>query len=150
MSRKLSTGEFIVRVTKIHGNKYDYSKVNYINNRIKVTIVCPIHGEFLSAPYHHLSGQGCCECGGSKRWDKNTFVNAARKVHGNRYCYDESVYINGITPLKIICKIHGELYKNTFMKFEKLKSLGYTIKYIWESDWNCYDTTKEIPIKEYK
>lgn len=44
--KKLTTEEFIERARKIHGNKYDYSKVNYVNAKTKVCIICPIHGEF--------------------------------------------------------------------------------------------------------
>jgi len=47
MAKKLSYNEFLKRSYKIHGKKYDYSNVNYINNRINVSIVCPIHGKFL-------------------------------------------------------------------------------------------------------
>ena len=46
-----------------YDNKYDYSKVNYINNIEKVVIICPIHGEFLKSPTHHKNrNQGCPTC----------------------------------------------------------------------------------------
>ena len=54
---------FIEKATIIHGNKYDYSKVNYINNKAKVIIICKLHGEFQQIPNNILSGQGCIECG---------------------------------------------------------------------------------------
>ena len=60
--RKLTTGDFIKKAKNTHGNKYDYSKVNYRNNRTKVIIICPEHGEFLQRPNDHLSGCGCPEC----------------------------------------------------------------------------------------
>ena len=55
--------EFIEKARKIHGNKYDYSKVEYINNKTKVCISCPEHGEFWQTPDHHLRGCGCKLCG---------------------------------------------------------------------------------------
>lgn len=64
-------GTFSVRKTKeqfiadsitIHGNKYDYSKVEYINNQTKVCIICPIHGEFWQTPNMHLRNRGCPIC----------------------------------------------------------------------------------------
>ena len=55
MSKKLTTEEFIEKSKEVHNEKYDYSKVNYINNRTKVCIICPIHGEFLQRPYCTLS-----------------------------------------------------------------------------------------------
>ena len=58
--------EFIFQANKIHKNKYDYSKTNYISATTKVTIICPIHGEFLQAPAKHLCGDGCPKCNSSK------------------------------------------------------------------------------------
>jgi hypothetical protein len=40
----------------VHNNKYDYSKVEYINTNSKVKIICPIHGEFEQTPHNHLTG----------------------------------------------------------------------------------------------
>ena len=57
-----TTDEFIKQSIKFHADKYDYSKVNYINGKNKVTIVCPIHGEFEQSPYHHVKGAGCPSC----------------------------------------------------------------------------------------
>lgn len=54
--------DFIKRAQKIHENKYDYSKVEYVNNRTKVKIICPIHGEFLQTSDKHLRGAGCPSC----------------------------------------------------------------------------------------
>jgi very-short-patch-repair endonuclease len=65
-SYKFSITEFIQNAKKIHGNKYDYSKVNYINCDIKVCIICPEHGEFWQTPYLHTHGCGCPLCKESK------------------------------------------------------------------------------------
>lgn len=65
--RRLSTKEsFIEAAIKVHGNKYDYSKVNYKNNNTKVEIICPKHGSFWSTPGNHLSGKSCFKCQSSK------------------------------------------------------------------------------------
>lgn len=58
---KLTTEEFIKKARKVHGNKYDYSKVKYVNNQTKVRIVCPEHGEFSQRPIDHLKGHECSE-----------------------------------------------------------------------------------------
>lgn len=63
MPKKLTTEEFIRRAKAVHGDKYDYSKVEYANNCTKVCIICPIHGEFFQIPKSHLQGQGCAKCG---------------------------------------------------------------------------------------
>lgn len=94
---------------KIHGGKYDYSKVNYVNSRTLVKIVCPIHGEFFQKPMDHLNGNGCQECGKSKIWDtrgrKTTenFIEDAIKIHGNKYDYSETVYKTNREKVVIIC-----------------------------------------------
>lgn len=64
LSNKFSqnTEHFINKANKIHKNYYDYSKVNYINAKNKVIIVCPKHGEFIQLPYNHLNGSGCPSC----------------------------------------------------------------------------------------
>lgn len=67
MLKKLTTEEFIRRAKEVHGDKYDYSKVEYINNKTKVCIICPIHGEFWQTPKEHLFGQGCPKCRNENR-----------------------------------------------------------------------------------
>lgn len=54
--------EFIIKAKLVHINKYDYSKTNYTNNRAKVIITCPIHGDFKQVPKDHLAGCGCPSC----------------------------------------------------------------------------------------
>jgi len=61
-TKKLTTLSFIDKSLKTHGDKYDYSLVNYINNKTKVKIICPVHNEFLQRPNDHLSGRGCPMC----------------------------------------------------------------------------------------
>ena len=56
--RKLTTDEFIKKAREVHGDKYDYSKVEYINKRTKVCIICPIHGEFYQLAGDHMRGHG--------------------------------------------------------------------------------------------
>ena len=63
---RLTTREFIIKSQNIHGNKYDYSKVEYINNKTRTCIICPEHGEFLMKPSHHLMGMGCHFCNTSR------------------------------------------------------------------------------------
>ena len=61
MSKK-NTEEFIKEAREKHGDKYDYSKVDYVNNSTKICIICPQHGEFWQRPNSHLSGHGCPKC----------------------------------------------------------------------------------------
>ena len=62
--QKLSKEEFIKKANEKHGGKYNYDKVEYVNNATKVCIICPEHGEFWQTPSAHINGQGCPKCGG--------------------------------------------------------------------------------------
>jgi len=64
------TEKFIKKSKIIHGNKYDYSLVDYINNKTKVKIICSLHGIFEQRPDKHLCGRGCVVCGGSMKLTK--------------------------------------------------------------------------------
>ena len=90
--RKLTTDEFIKKAREVHGDKYDYSKVEYINKRTKVCIICPIHGEFYQLAGDHMRGHGCRKCGSDKvadvcRYDKITFIEKANEIHNHKYDY---------------------------------------------------------------
>ena len=113
MSKKLTTEEFIERAKKVHKNKYDYSKTNYVNSKEKVCIVCPIHGEFWQLPHRHLYGSGCPTCGiekvaSKKRFNTENFINKAKEIHGDKYDYSKVKYINSQIPVTIVCPTHGE------------------------------------------
>lgn len=111
--RRLTLEEFIERSRKIHGNKYDYSKVNYINNSTDVIITCPIHGDFPQAPSNHLSGKGCLDCAYEKlandrKLTLEEFIERANKLHGvGTYDYSQVKYVNRQTEVIIICPKHG-------------------------------------------
>ena len=71
MAKKSTTKEFIEKAIKIHGNRYDYSKVEYVNNYTKVIIICPEHGEFFQRPNTHLTGSHCDRCARILKSSKN-------------------------------------------------------------------------------
>ncbi len=109
----LTTEDFIHKARLIHGDKYDYSKVVYINTYIKVIIICPIHGEFLQSPVSHLQGAGCKKCGiesntASKVSNTLNFITKANEVHNNFYTYPRTDYVNNKTKIIITCPIHGD------------------------------------------
>ena len=106
--QKKSKDQFILDAKRIHGNIYDYSKVNYINGKTKVCIICPIHGEFEQAPSKHLSGHGCPKCGGSLKSNTKEFIEKSCAIHQNKYDYTKVNYINAFTKVTITCPIHGD------------------------------------------
>lgn len=65
-STKLTTDEFIERARKVHGDKYDYSEVDYDGTFKEVKIICPTHGDFEQKPNTHLKGHGCSKCNNSR------------------------------------------------------------------------------------
>ena len=116
MKKVTNINEFIEKARKIHGDKYDYSKVNYINSSTKVCIICPIHGEFWQKPNDHLPGKGCKYCGIESRTQKKTlsnktFIERACEIHNNFYSYEETNYVNAKTEIKICCPEHGYFYQ---------------------------------------
>lgn len=111
--RQESQEDFIKRSQEIHNNKYDYSKVKYINQQSYVTIICQEHGEFEQIPNSHLRGRGCPKCANKNRNINNRktteqFVKEAILIHGNKYNYDKVNYIEAHTPVIITCPIHGD------------------------------------------
>jgi hypothetical protein len=116
--------QFVERANKIHNGKYDYSLVDYKTARVKVKIVCPLHGEFEQTPDTHLrkrvgykEGSGCPGCRGSaisnsKRLDLNIQVETSRSIHGDRYDYSKASPVNARTLTTIICPDHGEFQQS--------------------------------------
>jgi very-short-patch-repair endonuclease len=99
---------FISKANKIHKNRYDYSKVNYINAKTKVTIVCREHGDFQQTPSNHLCNYNCQKCAKNFQLDTASFIEKAKGIHNDKYDYSKVNYINADTQITIICKEHGE------------------------------------------
>lgn len=106
---KLTTEQFIQKALKVHGDKYDYSLVEYKNSHIKVIIICPIHGQFLQRSSAHLDGQCCKKCFINKQQSNiEEFINKANLIHKNKYDYSKFIYINSKIKGIIICPNHDE------------------------------------------
>jgi glutaredoxin len=103
--------QVIKEFREVHRDWYDYSKVEYVNNRTKVLIICPDHGEFWQTPSSHLSGQGCPHCVGLAKLTKEEFVEKAIEKHGEWYDYSRVEYVNSQTKVLIICPDHGEFWQ---------------------------------------
>ena len=99
----MTTEEFIKRAKEIHGDKYDYSLVDYKNCRTKVKIICPKHGVFEQKSSKHLRGQGCPNCNKSKNLTTEEFIKRAKEIHGDKYDYSLVDYKNNYTKVKIKC-----------------------------------------------
>lgn len=104
---KRTTQEAIADFQKVHGDRYDYSRVKYAGNNAKVTIICYIHGDFDQLPSHHKRGSGCPGCVGNKKKTATGVIADFRGVHGDRYDYSKVEYVNNSTKVTIGCEIHG-------------------------------------------
>lgn len=104
-----TTKDFIEKAKKIHGNKYDYSLVDYKNNHTKIKIICPDHGIIEQIPYNHLLNDGLKCCDIQKRtYTTEIFINKSKKVHYNKYNYSLTNYVHNTIPVIITCPIHGD------------------------------------------
>ena len=108
-----TTEQFILDAKKVHGDRYDYSLVKYVNNKKEVEIICSIHGIFEQSPIVHLKNHGCQKCAGvikgeHLRYTTEEFIKMSNKIHNNKYDYSLANYINIETKIKIICSKHGE------------------------------------------
>lgn len=116
--KNFTQDEIIEEFRKVHGTKYDYSKVEFKGFREKVCIICPEHGEFYQTIAHHLRRkQGCPECSGLKRHTLDEFIEKSNKIHGNKYDYSKVEYSNNKTNVCIICPEHGEFWQSPFNHF---------------------------------
>lgn len=111
--RKISQEEVITSFIKVHQNRYDYSKVVYTTSKIKVLIICSVHGEFNQSPNNHLKGKGCLKCGlkirSINRTYKNCdFIEKANSIHNHFYSYALVNYTNKNSFVVILCPVHGE------------------------------------------
>lgn len=114
--KRLTTEEFIEKAKNIHGDKHDYSLVEYINADTKIKVICKEHNiMFLQIPNSHLMGMsGCFYCKGKKIWDNRKrltnydFINRAKIIHNNKYNYSKVEYTKAKDKIIIICPIHGE------------------------------------------
>ena len=119
-AKKLNKQQFIEKAREVQGDKYDYSKVEYINSKKKVCVICPEHGEFWQAPSSHLNGQGCPKCFSNKKrilysFNKQQFIEKAKSIHGNKYDYSKINYVNANTKVCIICPEHGEFWQTPYV-----------------------------------
>ena len=116
---KLTTEEFIKKARAVHGDKYDYSKVEYVNSTTKVCIICKVHGEFLQTPGSHMKGHGCAKCASE--------VNAAKmRLWTEEKCYEEASRYSEMKSFRT----HSKDVYNAALKHHWLKNytwLSYKI-----------------------
>jgi hypothetical protein len=113
MPAKMTKEYFIRKATDMYNGKYSYEKVEFVDRKTKVTITCPIHGEFKQTPTQHLHGNGCPRCSKDKDTERrksnlDEFIEKAKLIHGDKYDYSKFVYERAKNKGVIICPEHGE------------------------------------------
>lgn len=108
-----TTKDFVLEAESVHKGKYVYDDTEYQGNKEKVTITCPVHGDFEQEAKSHLNGAGCSKCadaavGKQLTNDTHTFVGKAQKIHNDKYRYNNTQYKNAKTKVVITCPEHGE------------------------------------------
>lgn len=122
--RKSCTLEQVIDKFKaVHGDKYIYDKVKYIDNKTKVIVTCPKHGDFQITPSNHKQGNGCSECGNLTIKEKRTkslaqFIIDAENIHKDEkgaplYRYSEFSYTKTSAVGKIHCKRCQKSFQQT-------------------------------------
>lgn len=156
----LTADEFAKRSSAVHKNKFDYSKVNYVNANTKVTIICPDHGEFDQIPSSHLDGCGCPKCTGRQSRPETEIIDlitslGLQVVHGDRSVI-KPLEIDILVPeAKLAIEFNGNYWHSDKQKpksyhFDKTKAAneaGYRMIHVWEGDWDARkDQIKRIII----
>ena len=150
MGRIVNIFEFIKKAKIIHGDKYDYSNSTYINMKSKVKIICSEHGVFEQIPDKHIySKQGCPKCSNKFKLTTEEFIKKAKIIHGDKYDYSNSTYINAKSKIKIICPEHGvfEQQANSHIN-QKSGCSKCSLKYSYNND-EFIEKAKEIHGDKY-
>lgn len=149
-AKQRKTEQFIERAKEIHGDKYNYTKVSYINARTKVCIICPIHGEFWQTPDNHVNKLvNCPRCSSVHRAKKQTKTKEEfiKELKREDLDFSDIEYISYSSPIKNIrCKKHNLFF--SVVSGQALKKGGYCPECVKEKR-NHHKTNEEY-IEELK
>lgn len=128
-----STESVIEKAKQVHGDKYDYSLVNYKTDYEKIIVICFIHGEFYQKASNHLQGQGCPVCANIRKTE-DVFIEQVKNLHGDKYNYEKVNYVKDSLKIIITCSTHGDFYQTPSAhlqgrgcsKCANLKRMGYS------------------------
>ena len=148
---KYDNNWFIDKSKILHGNKYDYSLVDYKNLRSKVKIICPMHGEFNQMPEKHLKGRGCIYCAKTRKLNTEIFIERSNKKHNFYYNYSLVDYKNSHTKVKIICPKHGEFEQLPYVHINGSGCIKCGLRNDFIKDVNIkYNNKYDYSLTDYK
>ncbi len=150
--------QFIEKARKVHGDKFDYSLVEYLGSHYKVKIICPQHGEFEQKSSSHLAGNGCNDCAGHSNW----YNRAKRSKSFDSFkayfvkCYDDNqvFYKIGVTYRELRLRLKDIPYKYEIINVKEIKDIndkeGVDMLFRLESRFKkMYKNKKYTPKKEF-
>ena len=160
-ANKLSNKEFIDKAKITHGDRYDYSKVNYINSKTDIVIICKEHGEFLQLPTVHFQGCGCSKCrlkNQTKLFDllKDSFPNeyikweyspewlGRQKFDISFPKYNIAIEYNGQQHYYPIARFGGELGFNKTIERDSIKKDKCKLH-----NWDIIDIKYDYTLSDY-
>tara|TARA_B100000900_G_scaffold143546_1_gene121701 strand:+ start:40 stop:747 length:708 start_codon:yes stop_codon:yes gene_type:complete len=157
--RTKTAEQFIEKAREVHGDKYDYSMVEYIRTSTKVKIICPQHGEFEQIPKNHLQGAGCNDCSEYSNW----YNRAKRSKSFDSFkayfvkCYDNNqvFYKIGVTYRELKLRLKEIPYKYEIINVKEIKDINDKkgAEMIFELEFRfkkMYKNKKYTPKKEFK
>lgn len=106
-NKKKTTEEFVKEASAVHGNRYDFSRVEYISAHSKVTVICTEHGPWEISPHSILKGCGCKKCAGTSKYTTEDFVKKVNALHGEKLDLSKVEYTASNIKVTAICKKHG-------------------------------------------
>jgi hypothetical protein len=148
ISRSSTSEEFINKATIIHGDKYDYRDLVYINARVNSIIICPIHGKFKQLPTNHLKGKGCLKCSFTSHWKCSDFIKKANGRICTFYilrCFNETeeFYKIGITMNSVKERYYGSM--NMPYNYEVISEVSGDAEFIWSLEKETH-----LKLKDFK
>ena len=149
------TDDFMSKAESVHGSKYDYSKVEYINSKTPINIICPKHGVFSQRSSHHLNGSGCRKCANeirsqkysfklddhSKEWVMNNYGNKSMKECAKHLNIDVKTFRKvvknlGLEDIRKVNRIHEHIDNFYWERLKngaesRLLEFDITPEYVW-------------------
>jgi hypothetical protein len=116
----MDTKTFITRAREVHGDTYLYERTVHPGTKhCKVTITCPIHGDFEHRADMHLQGNGCKQCADDlRKMTTQTFVRKAREVQGDRFDYSLAEFKGSHERITIVCPLHGPFEQTAYLHLQ--------------------------------
>lgn len=107
----MTTEDVVSKFVNRHGDRYNYSCVEYKSYYEKVKIGCAVHGYFYQAAHHHYDGKGCPSCAKSgSKLNRERVISDFNNVHGDEFIYDKFKYRNDYTKSIVTCREHGDFH----------------------------------------